>query len=180
MPESRHGPGPLLLQGIPFPGGLQVGERGETRSPDLPLVSRPQFPRPLPVRPLQTPGAQGLDSLRRAALADGAGPPVGVLDPAEDGLGDLAAALAGLGTGQAQARTTRRNITQMEMRLREDMRHLREDMRQDTVQLCGEVRDLRQHVDTQIGDLRDRMGRIEGYLDLLREFFLGSGRGTAA
>ena len=28
--------------------------------------------------------------------------------------------------------------------------------------------------------LRDRMGRIEGTLDVLREFFVGSGRGTAA
>ena len=44
----------------------------------------------------------------------------------------------------------------------------------------GEVRDLRQHVDTQNSDLRDRLGRIEGYRDLLREFFVGSGRGTAA
>lgn len=32
----------------------------------------------------------------------------------------------------------------------------------------------------EIGDLRDRMGRVEGYLDVLREFFVGSGRGTAA
>ena len=29
-------------------------------------------------------------------------------------------------------------------------------------------------------ELRDRLGRIEGYLDVLREFFVGSGRGTAA
>ncbi len=35
-------------------------------------------------------------------------------------------------------------------------------------------------LDAQIGDLRDRLGRIEGYLDLLREFWGGSGRGTAA
>lgn len=53
------------------------------------------------------------------------------------------------------------------------------------------VRELRQHVDVQIGnlrdrmesqnsDLRDRLGRIEGYLDVLREFFVGTGRGTAA
>ena len=55
----------------------------------------------------------------------------------------------------------------------------------------GERASLRDHLDTQIGnlrdrmesqnsDLRDRLGRIEGYLDLLREFFVGSGRGTAA
>ena len=59
----------------------------------------------------------------------------------------------------------------MEMRLREGMRHLREDMRQDTAQLLGEVRDLRQHVDTQVGDLRNRIGRIDGTLDILRQFF---------
>ena len=76
----------------------------------------------------------------------------------------------------AQARALRRNMTQMDTRLREDMRDLRGDMKD----LRGEVRDLRQHVDTQNSDLRDRLGRIEGYLDLLREFFVGSGRGTAA
>ena len=42
-------------------------------------------------------------------------------------------------------------------------------------------------VESQIGDLRDRMGRLEermarleGTLDVLREFFLRNGRGTAA
>ena len=35
-------------------------------------------------------------------------------------------------------------------------------------------------MESQNSDLRDRLGRIEGYLDLLREFFVGSGRGTAA
>ena len=34
--------------------------------------------------------------------------------------------------------------------------------------------------DAMTSDLRDRLGRIEGYLDLLREFFGGGGRGTAA
>ena len=51
------------------------------------------------------------------------------------------------------------------MRLREDIRNLREDM----TELRGEV-----------GDLRDRTGRIEKTLDLLWQFFLDSGRGTAA
>ena len=32
----------------------------------------------------------------------------------------------------------------------------------------------------QHGDLRDRMGRIEGTLDVVREFFVGTGRGTVA
>ncbi len=40
--------------------------------------------------------------------------------------------------------------------------------------------DLRKHLDHQIGDLRDRMGRIEGTLDVLRDFFVRNGRGTAA
>lgn len=35
-------------------------------------------------------------------------------------------------------------------------------------------------LESQYSDLRDRMGRIEGTLDVLREFFVGSGRGTAA
>ena len=39
---------------------------------------------------------------------------------------------------------------------------------------------LRDRMESQNSDLRDRLGRIEGYLDLLREFFVGSGRGTAA
>ena len=55
----------------------------------------------------------------------------------------------------------------------------------------GELRDLRNHVDRQIGtlrdrldnqtgDLRDRLGRIEGTLDVLRDFLVRNGRGTAA
>ena len=43
-----------------------------------------------------------------------------------------------------------------------------------------QVGDLRNHLDHQIGDLRDRMGRIEGTLDVLRDFFVRNGRGTAA
>ena len=55
-----------------------------------------------------------------------------------------------------------------------------------------QIGDLRNHVDTQIGNLPatgwsrrtaicgNRMGRIEGSLDILRQFFLDSGRGTAA
>ena len=76
----------------------------ETRSPELPLfppARLPQFLGPLPGLPFQTPGTQGFHSLRRVALADGAGPSVSALDPAQDGLGDLPAALAVLGTGPA-------------------------------------------------------------------------------
>ena len=42
------------------------------------------------------------------------------------------------------------------------------------------VADGRKELRGEIGDLRNRLGRIEGYLDLLREFFGGGGRGTAA
>ena len=77
-------------------------------------------------------------------------------------------------------RMTRQDMSRMEGRLREDMKNLH-----------GEVADLREHVDTQLGslrdrmdsqngDLRDRMGRIEGTLDVLRQFFIRNGRGTAA
>lgn len=34
-------------------------------------------------------------------------------------------------------------------------------------------------LESQYSDLRDRMGRIDGTLDVLREFFVGTGRGTA-
>ncbi len=46
--------------------------------------------------------------------------------------------------------------------------------------MCGELMDFRDRMDHQIGDLRDRMGRIEGTLDVLRDFFVRNGRGTAA
>lgn len=45
--------------------------------------------------------------------------------------------------------------------------------------LCERYRFGPFFVDTQIGNLRDRLGRIEGRLDELREFFFRSG-GTAA
>lgn len=51
-----------------------------------------------------------------------------------------------------------RSIKQSETRLREDLKELR-----------GEVGDLRQHVDTQIGELRERMAHLEGLLEGLRE-----------
>ena len=40
--------------------------------------------------------------------------------------------------------------------------------------------DLRDRMESQTIDLRDRMGRIEGTLDVLREFFVGTGRGSVA
>lgn len=70
-------------------------------------------------------------------------------------------------------------------------RALRSELRDGLREAARERTALREHMDAQIGnlrdrmesqnsDLRDRLGRIEGYLDLLREFFVGSGRGTAA
>lgn len=47
--------------------------------------------------------------------------------------------------------------------------------------------DLRSHVDTGLADVRNRMGRLEermarleGTLDVLRQFLVRNGRGTAA
>ena len=70
-------------------------------------------------------------------------------------------------------------------------RAIRSELREGLCEAARERAALRDHVDAQIRnlrdrmesqncDLRDRLGRIEGYLDLLREFFVGSGRGTAA
>lgn len=80
------------------------------------------------------------------------------------------------GLALVQTRALRQEMTQVEARLREDMRHLREDRHQDTAQLHQNMKELR----GEVSDLRDRMGRIEGTLDILRQFFLDRGRGTAA
>ena len=55
-------------------------------------------------------------------------------------------------------RTTRQDMKQSEARLREEMKGVR-----------SEVVDLRKHVDTQIGELRERMAHLEGLLEGLRE-----------
>lgn len=60
------------------------------------------------------------------------------------------------------------------------MFYLHRVTRQDLKDLRLELANLRDRMDSLNGDLRDRMGRIEGSLDLLREFFVGSGRGIAA
>ena len=59
--------------------------------------------------------------------------------------------------------------------------------RQDIKGLRGEITDLRIHVDTgfeklgiRMGRLEERMARLEGTLDVLREFFFRNGRGNAA
>jgi len=77
----------------------------------------------------------------------------------------LTATLALAGLILAQSRALRRDMARMDSRFESRMDRveswLREAARERT-------------------ELRDRLGRIEGYLDLLRQFFLGNGRGTAA
>ena len=78
------------------------------------------------------------------------------------------------------------------------MLYLHRLTRQDIKGLRGEITDLRTHVDTENGnlrnhmdtnlkDLRNRMGRLEerlarleGTLDVLRQLLVRNGRGTAA
>jgi predicted nuclease with TOPRIM domain len=74
----------------------------------------------------------------------------------------------------------REDMKQLQTRLREDMKQLQTRLREDMKELRGEVVNLRDRMDSQHGDHRDRMGRIEGTLDVLREFFVRTGRGTAA
>ena len=67
------------------------------------------------------------------------------------------------------ARTIRNQRAEMESRFVSRMDRMESS-------LVGRIDGL----ESQIGDLRDRMGRIEGTLDVLREFFFGGGRGTPA
>lgn len=84
-----------------------------------------------------------------------------------------------------------RSMKQMESRLETRMERLESRLSGRIDGLESRIGDLRNHVDTQISDLRDRMGsqnsaladrleRIEGYLDLLQQFFIRDGRGSAA
>ena len=70
----------------------------------------------------------------------------------------LTVTLALAGLILAQSRSLRRGMTRMESRLESRMAQM----------------------ESQNSDLRDCLGRIEGYLDLLREFFVATGRGTTA
>lgn len=56
------------------------------------------------------------------------------------------------------------------------LRNVRSDLRQDIQELRDEIGGLRD----RLRRLEERMARLEGTLDVLREFFVGSGRGTAA
>ena len=60
------------------------------------------------------------------------------------------------------------------------IRNVRIEFRQDMKDLRVEIGNLRDRMDAQNEALRDRMGRIEGTLDVLRDFFVHNGRGTAA
>ena len=70
---------------------------------------------------------------------------------------------------------------------RQDIKGLRGDIADLRIHMDTGLRNLRDHMDSGIGNLRDRMGRLEermarleGTLDVLREFFVRNGRGTAA
>ena len=69
-----------------------------------------------------------------------------------------------------------RSIRNVRAESRQDTKNLRQDMKD----LRVEIVNLRDRMDAQNEALRDRMGRIEGTLDVLREFFVHNGRGTAA
>ena len=60
------------------------------------------------------------------------------------------------------------------------IRTVRTELRQDMKGMRVEIVNLRNRMDAQNEALRDRMGRIEGTLDVLRDFFVHNGRGTAA
>ena len=92
-------------------------------------------------------------------------------------------------------RSVRRELTDFRDRMDHEIGGLREHgdkqaghLRDQMDRQIGSLRDhvdhqigtLRDRMDDQIGDLRDRMGRIEGTLDVLRDFFVRNGRGTAA
>ena len=69
-----------------------------------------------------------------------------------------------------------RSIRNVRAESRQDIKDLRQDMKD----LRVEIGILRDRMDAQNEALRDRMGRIEGTLDVLRDFFVHNGRGTAA
>ena len=77
----------------------------------------------------------------------------------------LTATLALAGLIPAQSRALRRDLARMDSRFKSRMDRVESQLREAARERT---------------ELRDRLGRIEGYLDLLRQFFLGNGRGTAA
>ncbi|MCY4588856.1 MAG: hypothetical protein OXB98_22760 [Bryobacterales bacterium] len=80
-----------------------------------------------------------------------------------------------------------RSIRTVRTESRQDMKDLRQDMKGMRVEIVNlrnrmdaQNEALRDRMDAQNEALRDRMGRIEGTLDVLRDFFVHNGRGTAA
>lgn len=94
-------------------------------------------------------------------------------------------ALAGLILAQSRAlrselREGLRAAARERATLRDHMENQIGDVRNQIGDVRNQIGDLRDRTESQNSDLRDRLGRIEGYLDWLRQFFLRDGRGTAA
>ncbi len=83
-----------------------------------------------------------------------------------------------------QSRATRLEFSEQISTLRSELHSVLQEATQERTagrnRMDRQIGDIRCHVDGQIGDLRDLLGRIEGYLDIVREFFVSSGRGTGA
>ena len=73
-------------------------------------------------------------------------------------------------------RMTRQDISRMEGRLHEDMKQMESRLESRMDGLEKRIGDLRD----RMRRLEERMARLEGTLDVLREFFVRNGRGTAA
>lgn len=78
------------------------------------------------------------------------------------------------------ARTIRNQRVELESRFGSRMDRMESRLAGRIDGLESQIGNLRDRMDSQTGDLRDRMGRIEGTLDVLREYFIGTGRGSAA
>ena len=57
--------------------------------------------------------------------------------------------------------------------MRSDMVKSEERLRGEIAGLRGEINDLRERVDVQIGELRERMAHLEGLLEGIRDFVTG-------
>ena len=78
------------------------------------------------------------------------------------------------------ARTIRNQRVEMESRFESRMDRMESRLVGRIEGVKSQMGHLRDRMESQTSDLRDRMGRIEGTLDVLREYFVGTGRGTAA
>ena len=81
---------------------------------------------------------------------------------------------------RTESRQEIKDLRQEMKDVRQEMKDLRQDMKDLRKDFRVEIVNLRDHMDAQNEALRDRMGRIEGTLDVLRDFFVHNGRGTAA